>query len=166
MEYFCAQSNIVMKNILHLKKMQMCFISRTVKHQTMNLHFHIPEVQNAEPNKGVAGAELGNYTYLVKVKPILKICGVIFAFIYLFIIWVLGTHTHVQAWRPKFLTSLMPEVPFTEQNVTWTLKKARIPLDLFLTLLQAEIQSKNVVMESSTFNLGALIVCIYLSFIG
>ena len=52
-----------MKNILHLKKMQMCFISRTVKYQTMNLHFHIPEVQNAEPNKtkGVAWAEMGNY---------------------------------------------------------------------------------------------------------
>jgi hypothetical protein len=32
-------------------------------------------------------------------------------------------------------------------------KTAGIPLDLFLTLLQAEIQPKNVVMESSPFNL-------------
>ena len=41
-----------------------------------------------------------------------------------------------------------------------------MPSDVFLTLLQVEIQPKNVVIESSTFNLRALIVCMNLSFIG
>jgi hypothetical protein len=34
------------------------------------------------PTKGVAGAELGNYKYLQRVKPILKICGMIWVLIY------------------------------------------------------------------------------------
>jgi len=107
-----------MKNILHLKKMQMCFISRTLKYQTMNLHINIPEVRNVE---GVAEAEWEIIKYLAKVKLIFKICGVIFIFIYL----LSESCVHIQVQWQNLLTRLMPIVPFTEQNVTWTLKNSR-----------------------------------------
>jgi len=60
----------------------------------------------------------------------------------------------------------MPKILFTERNVTWTLKNSRNSIRFVSYIVTRRNPAKNVVMKSSTFNLEAFIVCMYLSFIG